>query len=577
MTLAAWATLAVLLAVVILSVNDRADPAFVLAGAVGVLLLVGVLTPPRALDGFANPAVLAIGCLFVLVRAVERSSFLRRMAELIYGADGNTDGVKPLGIVALISAFVPNATVVAVLMPAVRQWARRVKAAPSRLLMPAGFAATLGGMLTLIGTSSNLVVNGMLLGRGDPGFGFFELGAVGLPVAVIGIVYMAVAAPRLLVDRPDPIGEMSENPREYIGWLRVTSGGPFDGVPVGELRSLEDLFVAGIERNVQSLTPVEPSERIHGGDILMLVGRVEGIAKLAAGGGLAPVEGGEPGLDLVEAVVSPSSPMIGRNIRESGFRGRYDAVVLAVHRHGEHLREKIGDIIVQPGDMLLVAAGKDFLNRWRYARDFYVVSPTGRMPKPATLGSWIAPAILVAVVIAAATGALGLVQATVAGVLAIVLTGQLRPSEVWAALPVPTLIMIAASISLSHAVMDSGCARELAGLVLGGTSHAGPFLIVAIILAAAALLTEIMDNPAAAAIIFPLAVAGAAAAHVSLHAAAAAVAVGVSTSFLTPFGYHANLIVAGAGGYRFRDFLKFGLPLKVLCLIVAGGVIPLVW
>jgi di/tricarboxylate transporter len=279
----------------------------------------------------------------------------------------------------------------------------------------------------------------------------------------------------------------------------------------------------------------------------------------------------------VEAVVSPSSPVIGRNIRESGFRGRYDAVVLAVHRHGEHLRGKIGDIVVQPGDMLLVAAGKDFLNRWRYARDFYLVSSTGRMPRPATLGSWVAPAILVAVVLAAAAGALSLVQATVAGVLAIVLTGQLRPSEVWAALPVPTLIMIAASISLSHAVTDSGCARELAGLVLGRTSHAGPFLIITVILAAAALLTEIMDNPAAAAIIFPLAVAGATAGHVPLHAAAAAVAVGVSTSFLTPFGYHANLIVAGAGGYRFRDFVRFGLPLKVLCLIVAVGVIPLVW
>ncbi len=577
MTVAAWMTVAVFAAIVMLSVTDRTDPAFVLAGGVGVLLLTGVLTPRRALDGLANPAVLAIGCLFVLVRAVERSSFLSRLATILYGGASDSGGIKPLGIVAGISAFVPNATVVAVLMPAVRQWAREHRLTPSRLLMPAGFAATLGGILTLIGTSSNLVVNGLLLGRGDPGLGFFELATAGLPVAIAGIVYLAVAGPHLLPKRSDPIGELNENPREYIGWLRVVPGGRFDGVPVGHLRSLEELFVAGIERNGQSVTPAEPSQRLQAGDILMLVGRVDGIAKLAARGGLAPVEGGEPGLDLVEAVISPSSPMIGRNIRESGFRGRYDAVVLAVHRHGEHLRGKIGDIVVQPGDVLLVASGNDFLQRWRFARDFYVVSPTGRLPRLPDSGSWIAPVILAAVVVAVALGGLSLVQATVAGVLAAVITGRLRPSEVWAAIPLPTLVMIAASISLSHAMEDSGCARQLVGLALGEAHRVGPATMITIILVVAALLTELMDNPAAAAVVFPLAMTGAALGHVPVHAAAAAVAIGVSTSFLTPFGYHANLIVAGAGGYRFRDFIRLGLPLKLVCLATAAVMIPLIW
>ncbi len=575
MTVAGWVTLAVFTVIVGLSISDRADPAFLLSGGVGVLLLTGILTPARALDGFANPAVVAIGCLFVLVRAVERSTFLEHLAHHLYG--GCPGGVRPLGIIASISAFIPNATVVAVVLPAVRQWARKLKLTPSRLLMPAGFAATLGGVLTLIGTSSNLVVNGMLQSRGDPGFGFFELARVGLPVAIAGILYLAAAGPKLLPDRPGPIEDLSQNPREYVGWLRVVPGGRFDGERVSVLRSLEDLFVAGIERNGRSVTPVDPSERIHGGDILMLVGRIGGIAKLASSEGLAPVDGEEPGLDLVEAVVSPSSPIVGRNIREAGFRGRYDAVVLAVHRHGEHLREKIGDIVAQPGDMVLVAAGPDFLNRWRYARDFYIVSPTGQMPAAAGRGGWLAPLVLTAVAVSVAAGALSLLQAAVAGVLVVVLSGQLRPSEVWAALPLPTLVMIAASISLSHAMVDSGCARTLSGLMLGWIHQAAPALVIAIILVAAALVTEIMDNPAAAAIIFPLAAAAAAGGHVPLHAAAAAVAVGVSTSFLTPFGYHANLIIAGSGGYRFRDFVRFGLPLKLLCLGIASAVIPFVW
>ncbi len=578
----AWLTLLVLAGIVAVSLSERVDPTLALGGGVGLLLLLGILDPGRALAGFANPAVATIGMLFVLVAALERSPFLSRVTRAVFGEGG--PGPGSLGAVAGLAMFVANATVVAVAMPAVRQWARRTRRPVSALMMPVGFAATLGGMLTLVGTSTNLVVDGMLKAGGDPGLGFFELARVGLPVAVAGILFMVAAGPRLLPARRDPLEEADANPRQYVGWLRVVPGGPLDGHPVAELRSLRDLFVAGLERGGRRVAPVEPGERLRGGDILALVGRVEGLAELARRSGLEPVAGpeerGGPLEDLfhlVEAVVSPSSPIVGRNIREAGFRGRYDAVVLAVHRHGEHLPGKIGDIVIQAGDTLLLATGPDFLDRWRYARDFYLVSPAGTVGTAEPSRGWVAPVVLGLVLASVALGLAPLLHATVAGVLAVMAAGAVRPSEIWSTIQWPTLVMIAASLALSHAMVDSGLAGSLVSGSLSCLDGAAPPLVITAALLVTAVLTEVLDNPAAAALVLPLAAAAGEAAGAPLHAMAAAVAVGASASFLTPFGYHANVMVAGAGGYSFRDFLRYGLPLKVLVLLVAALVIPLAW
>lgn len=581
----AWLTLAVLAAVVAASFHERSDPAFVLGAGVGVLLLAGVLSPHRALAGFANPAVAIIGLLFVLVGSLERTAWLSWLAGALFGDRESKLGFRGLVPVAALSAFMANVTVVAVLMPAVREWGRRHRAATSRLMMPLGLAATLGGLLTLVGTSSNLVVNGLLVEAGDRGLGLFEIGLVGLPITVAGLIYLVAAAPRLLPERQDPLGELDANPREYVGWLRVIPGGALDGARVGELRSLESLFVAGIEREGVVRSPVDPGETLRGDDVLAFVGRVDRIAELAAGQGLAPVEGGderldaqEGGVELVEAVVSPSSPIVGRNIREAGFRGRYDAVVLAVHRHGERLHGKIGDIVVEPGDTLLFAAGAGFLARWRYARDFYLVSSLGTLPAAVAGKDWIEPLVLLGVVAAVALSLVPLLPAVVAGVLVLVATGRLRPSEVWTTVHWPTLVMIAASIGVSHAMVDSGLAAAVVHGALGGAvGGLGPTALVTAILLLTAVLTEVLDNPAAAALVFPVAAVVAAHHGVGLHAAAIAVAVGASSAFLTPFGYHVNVMIAGAGGYRMGDFVRVGLPLKLIVLAVAALVIPLAW
>jgi len=581
----AWLTLAVLAVVVAASFHERSDPAFVLGAGVGVLLLAGVLSPTRALEGFANPAVTIIGLLFVLVGSLERTAWLSWLAGMLFGDHESKLRLRGLAPVAALSAFMANVTVVAVLMPAVREWGRRHRVATSNLMMPLGLAATLGGLLTIVGTSSNLVVNGLLVEAGDGGLGLFEIGMVGLPIAVAGLIYLAVAAPRLLPARQDPLGEMDANPREYVGWLRVVPGGPLEGARIGELRSLESLFVAGMERGGVVRSPVDPGEALEGGDVLAFVGRVDRIAELAAAGGLAPVDSGGERLDardenveLVEAVVSPSSPIVGRNIREAGFRGRYDAVVLAVHRHGERLYGKIGDIVIEPGDTLLFAAGAGFLARWRFARDFYLVSSLGTLPSSVTGKDWTEPLVLLGVIASVALGLAPLLPAAVAGVLVLVLSGRLRPAEVWSTVHWSALVMIAASIAMSHAMVDSGLAAALVHGALGGAAGGlGRTGLIALILVLTAALTEVLDNPAAAALVFPVAAVAAAQHGAGLHAVAVAVAVGASTAFLTPFGYHVNVMIAGAGGYRMGDFVRLGLPLKLLVLAIAAIVIPLVW
>ncbi len=580
----AWLTLAVLAAVVAASASDRVDPTFALGGGLGILLLAGVLSPERALAGFANPAVLIIGLLFILVGALERSPWLRWLSGVLFGDGRGYLGVRGLAPVALLSAFLSNATVIAVLMPAVRAWGRRHRRGISTLMMPLGFAATLGGLLTLIGTASNLVVNGLLVQHGDPGLGLFEITAVGLPIVVVGVLYLALAGPHLLPDRTDPLGELDANPREYVGWLRVAPGGPLTGQTVGSLRHLKDLYLAGLERGGHLRGPIEPAELLEGGDVLAFVGKVDRIAELAAEAGLQPVEGGgdgtwsdADGFHLAEAVVSPSSPIVGRNIRETGFRGRYDAVVLAVHRHGEHLRQKIGDIVVRPGDTLLVAAGSSFLERWRFARDFYLVSKLGRVPTAVGGGDWLEPAVLAGVIVAVAAGLLPLLAAVIGGVLLLVVLGRLRPADVWTAVHWPTLVMIAASIGMGFALTDSGLAGAVVVTLLRMLNGLAPAALVGAVLVATAVLTELLDNPAAAALVFPVAAAVAGHGGLSLHGAAVAVAVGASTSFLTPFGYHGNVMISGAGGYRMRDFVRFGLPLKLLVLLTGALLIPLIW
>ncbi len=573
----AWITALVVVGTVFAMVRDWGEPAKLMLLAVGSLTVFGLVTPARAFAGMASPAVLVVGAFMAIAMAFERTSALRWL-----GARALSAGLLP---VAAVSSLVPNTPVVAVLIPAVRRWARERDASPARLLMPLSFASILGGACTLVGTSSNLVVHGMLLDAGDGGLGVFELIAVAGPVTLIGVAYCSFAAPRLLPDRPDPVSRVDQNPREYVAGLRVAPAGRHDGALVESLRHLDGLFVVGVERDGELTSPVAPQYALRGGDVLVFAGQLDAIAGLAADGALTALEDGGAtmfGTQLVEAVISPASPLIGRNIREAGFRSRYDAAILAVHRHGERLIGRIGDIVVHPGDTLVLATGDDFLSRWKYSRDFYLATSAGRVdangpgapPPPGR--DWIPALTLLAVVAAAAVGVLPLVRAAVAGVLVLIVSGHLRGAVLWRGLRLPILILIGASIGLGNAFVDSGAGELLARGLATFTHGAGaaPTATLLAILVASAVLTELIHKAAVAALMFPIAAGLALASSLPLHAAAYAVAIGAAWSFLTPSGYQTNAMVASAAPYKASEFLRFGLPLKIISLGTAAVLLP---
>jgi len=578
-----WFTLAVVAGAVVAMVFEWIEPPLGLGMALGVLLLGGTVTPDGALIGFSSTAVATVGCLLILSSTLEHSYWIHWLTARLLGEQANRIGLlRVLTAVAGLSAFMANTAIVAVFIPAVRSWARKRGAAPSKFLLPLSFAGIVGGACTLVGTSTNLVVHGMLEATGSEGFRMFTLAGAGLPIAVAGILYLVVVGYRLLPDRRVPMDDVAQDPREYVSRLRVDAGSRLAGSKIEKLRRLDGLFLAGLEREGELLSPVSPHIQIRVDDVLIFVGMLQKITQLTTTYGLVPAVNTASPLEtemthLVEVVVSPSSPLAGSTVREANFRGRYDAVILGVHRHGKHVMSRIGDIIFHPGDTLLLASGKDFMSTWRHSQDFYLVSEAGSMPTSLRARDWLEPAVLGAVVLVASIGWLSLFKAALAGVVGMLAAKRLTAHDAWRAINWPVLFTIAAAIGIGKAMQESGVAGAMAEGIAVTTAGMGAAGAVAAVFLATAILTEFVTNVAAAALMFPVALGLVARGDVELLPLAVAVALGASLCFATPFGYHTNAMVAGAAGYRFRDFLRVGLPMKVLCVAVGTVAIMGVW
>lgn len=576
MTWGAALTLLVLVGAVFLLLRELLDPASALLGGLGVLLVVGVVSPERALAGFSSPAVALVATFSLIAVPLRESRFFQSLTHTLFAKAKNapqfTGFLQMLAPVAALSAFIANTPLVAALIPTLQDWARKHRAAPSRFLMAISFASILGGMCTLVGTSTNLVVHGLLESHGDTGLGFFEIGRVGLPVALIGLLFLSFASPRMLPENPEPLALLEENPREYLARLQVTDSSSLPGKRVADFRRLPGLFLVSVERGGKVFSPASPELELEDGDVLVFAGNVATITSLASSPGLKPVQEVqaqsleilEKGGHLVEAVVSPTSPLIGKNIREANLRARYDAVVLGVHRHGERLAGRIGDIIIRPADTFLLLTGHDFLLRHRFSPDFHLVSPLGRLRQNLPNSDWLPLLVLVGVVVVAACEIIPIFTAAVAGLLLLVLLGRVKPEEVITGLPFSTLLTIAAAVSLGNAVVDSGLAHwGLSAVHIVGKTMSS-VTALALVIIATSLLTEVTTNVVAASLIFPTAMELANFGAIPPNTMAIAVALAASTSFLSPIGYHTNAMVTGPGGYKLADFLRLGAPLKVL-------------
>jgi len=579
-------TATIVVAVLALLWATRAPPDLVFGGALLALVLTRVLPLEAALAGFANQGVITVGMLYVVVAGLRETGGVHWLGRRLFGTARNLRAAtwRLTLPVAALSAFLNNTPVVAMLIPAVRDGGRASGIPASKLLIPLSYAAILGGTITLIGTSTNLVVDGLMRAQGVGGLGVLELAWVGVPTAVAGLSFLLLAGPRLLPDRSG-IRRTLADPREYVVEVTVTGDCPLIGrtVEAAGLRHLPGLFLVEIERDGEILPAVGPEERVRASDRLVFAGDVESVVDLQRIRGLVPaepqvfkLEGERHRRLLVEAVVSETSPVVGHTVREARFRNRYDAVIIAVARSGKRVKGKLGDVHLRAGDTLLMETRPSVTERLRGSRDFYLVSRVADSSPPRFDRALLAVALLAGMIASAALGWLTMLEAALLAAGAMLLTRTLRPDAARAAIEWPVLITIASAFALGTAMESSGLAAMLARpLVTAASGH--PLATLLAIYLLTAVFSALVTNNAAAVLAFPIALEAAAAIGASPVPFAVTVMMAASASFVTPIGYQTNLMVYGPGGYRFGDFVRIGVPMTVVTATVALLVIPRVW
>ena len=585
MTLAAGFTLLVVAVTVFFIARDTVSPDVVLGAALVALAASRVIDIETALSGFSNPAIATIAAMFIVAAGLRATGVLEVVSDRLFrGVESLTPALFRTTVsTAAISAFVNNTPVVAMAMPAVGSWSRRTRISPSKILIPTSYASILGGVCTLIGTSTNLVSDGLLRSHGLAGLDFFELARIGVPAAVIGIIYLVFVAPRLLPERVT-LRDLDGDLRRYTAEFEVIEPSVLTGKTVEQagLRRLPGLFLVSIERETGTIAPVGPGVRLFPADRLTFAGVLETIVDLRKFRGLEPVAEEKrherPGsAELHEAVVSQGSPLIGTSIRDANFRGRYNAAVIAVHRHGERIASRIGDIVLRPGDTLLVEAGPGFTRAFRDSRDFYLVSRVDES-QPLRHDRMLASvAVLALVVITASLRVFPITIAALGGAILMVALRCLTPGEAKRAVDWSVLIMIGAALGIAQALESSGAAELIGSGIVAAGSGLGPIGVLAGVLIASMVLTELVSNTAAIALMFPIALSAAAQLGIDPRSFLIGATIAASFSFSTPIGYQTNLMVYGPGGYRFRDFTRVGVPLQLILLLLSIGLIPLIW
>jgi|UniRef100_UPI00404AA5F2 di/tricarboxylate transporter len=562
------------------------------------LILVGTQLIPSAMafSVFSNPAPLTVGAMFVLSAALVKCGAVDRISALIESTSKLPYSVVILlmvVMVATLSAFINNTPVVVVFLPVILNLARKMNRAPSKLLIPLSYAAVLGGTCTLIGTSTNLVVNGIITAKGLPAFSMFELGWLGVPVTILGGIYLAIFGNRLL-----PVREMltsilsDEERREYITEAYVQEGSPVLGktLAAAGLTQKRGVRVIEIVRDGIALILNAEAVQLKAGDRLILSCRPTGIANTRRLQGVNLVSELNLGIEqiaahegsLVEAVVTPHSALLAHTVSEVNFRQRYRMVVVALHRKGKNVREQIESLPIEAGDVLLMMGTDQAIDALRNNDDFLFFD-RARVPTKQQTGKMLLVAgVIAAVVTAAALEWVPIEIGALTGCVIVCLSRCLKTTEAYAAIDWNILFLIYGMLAMGMAMEHTGAAGWIAGHIVNGvqylvpTAHKGIVMLACLYLVTT-VLTEILSNNAIAALMAPIAIGVAIKLGMDPRPFIIAVTFAASAAFATPIGYQTNTYVYGVGGYRFSDFLKIGVPLNILCFIVAMVVIPQVW
>jgi di/tricarboxylate transporter len=583
----AWIVLGVISACLVALIFSRRPPDMILCGGVVVLLLLGVLSPKEALAGMSNEGMVTVGVLFIVAQALSETGVVSWISHSMLGRpkSARVAQLRLMAPVAAFSTILNNTPVVAMMIPAVRDWAKRNNLPVSQLMIPLSYAAIVGGTCTLIGTSTNLVVNGMLLhSLPEQALGMFDLAWVGLPCVALVIGFTILTSRRLL---PSSKGKSERfgDTRQYIVEMMVDDSSPMIGQSIEEagLRQLPAMFLIEIVRDERLMTVVSPKEILMAGDRLIFAGDVRSVVDLKNFHGLRLAEDqafklGENNLSrcLAEVVISPNFPHLGRMVRDMKFRNNYGAAIIAISRNGEQLKGRIGDVELEPGDTLLLEAYEDFVPNQRYSRDFLLVSEIENSRPVRHEHRFRAGIIMVAMVVVVAVGWLSMLKAAFLAAGLMIATRCIRAADATRSVDWQILLVIAASIALGGSLESTGAASVIAGQIVG-LAAGSPMATLIAIFVVTTLFSAVISNLAAAVIVFPIALAASQQLEVSMLPFAVTLMMAASASFATPIGYQTNLMVYGPGDYRFSDFFKIGVPLTVLVGVTTILIVPLVW
>ncbi len=581
-----WYTLSLLIIMSVLLILDIIELEVLFFSILLLLLMGKIITLEEAFAGFSNVGMLTIALLFVIAGALSNTGMLKQISPIILGKENTSISRKLLRLlfpVSIISAFINNTPVVAMFIPTIRSWTEKHHYAPSKYLIPLSYGAILGGMCTLIGTSTNLIIHGLMIDYGMEGLGFFEISKIGIPVAILGILFTSFLGHRLLPNRKEPLIELGEHTREFVIELKVTPEYENIGKTIENagLRRLKGLFLFQIERNGRRIAPAKPDEKILLDDRLFFTGVPKTILELQKIPGLQLTKDSHFNLkqydsaeiSTFECVVSPGSPLVGKTVRDSDFRSKYEAVIIAIHRHGERIAKKIGDIGLRPGDTLLLLAGKNFYKKWYHSKDFYLIAVAETLPSKPQWRGYVSVGVFFMMIILTVANILPLLSAAGLGVIILVLTRTANTGEVRRTIDWRVLIIIAMSLGIANAVKESGLADVLAHIIVRIGDHFGVLGVLASIYFFTSIYTVVITNNAAAAMLFPIAVSAASAINADQRGFAIAIMIAASASFATPISYQTNLMVYGPGGYRFRDYLMIGAPLQLGMGVIAIALI----
>nr|WP_279303725.1 SLC13 family permease [Salinibacter ruber] len=583
---------------------DLGRPDLVLLSGLAALLVTGVVPPAEAFAGFSNPAVLTVGALYVVAGGVQQTSALSRLDRVLFPDTTRLGPVLARFMVptSVLSGLLNNTPIVAMLTPRLQEWADAQDIPASKLMIPLSYAAITGGMMTLVGTSTNLIVAGLMEAEGYDPLSLFDVTWVGVPAALVVIAYFVLGGHRLLPDRGTSAPAAERRLGQNMFEVTVTAPSPIVGKTVAEagLRDLGDAYLTHVRRGTEVLQG-RPGRPLEQGDVLAFNGSLAARERLLERPGLSrtlPHPDGthdDPAryetLPLYEAVIAESSNLVGTTLGEANFREQYQGVVLGIQRQDEPVTSPVGTTELQAGDLLIVEAPGDFEERWSSGsrEEFYLVAPrdgrarqggspehddeemdrSGRAP--------IALGLTGTMVLAAATGLAPIVTAAFLAALLMILAGCIRPAEAQRALNVQVLVVIAAALGIGKAIETTGLATATAQGVLSVAEPFGPVAVLVALYLLTNLLTEIITNNAAAVLMLPVAMAAASSLGAPPVAFGVLVAVAASASFLTPIGYQTNLMVMAPGGYRFSDYARVGWPVTLLVMGTSVSIISLVW